>query len=414
MNHLKVDKTSKIAVSLMITLIVLGFSVIIAPSKAQNEEVIIGMDPAKLTVNEGELFNVTIYFKNFPTDPGIVAFQFKVTWDPTIITGIKMTEVLFHSVTPSDEQGNIWQLQHNVKAGYVEYAYTWQNITRAIEQGYAPISGNHTVAIITLNATTTGITTLEFAKLKIGGWAGGPLPVYHVNYPTSPLPENYILKKSTITVGNPPPLIIILSPQNMTYNKTPVNLTFTLSEPADWIGYSLDGQANVTITQNTTVTVSDGSHNIIVYANDTTGNMGVSEEKVYFTMDTTPPVASFTYSPETLEAKLIFGTYKWRISFNASGSHDSLTKIVSYTWDFGDESTGTGMVITHLYREAGTYNLTLTVKDAANNTGTETITITLTEPPSEVVPWWWIITSIAIPAVWGSAIGVYTLKTKKT
>ena len=46
---------------------------------------------------------------------------------------------------------------------------------------------------------------------------------------------------------------------------------------------------NVTISGNTTLTgFDDGSHYIIVYANDTAGNMGASNT-VYFTVDTNPP-----------------------------------------------------------------------------------------------------------------------------
>jgi len=86
-----------------------------------------------------------------------------------------------------------------------------------------------------------------------------------------------------------PPEINILSPQNTTYSTSSVPLTFTINELASWIGYSLDGQANVTITGNMTLTgLSDGQHNIIVYANDTAGNMG-SSDTVYFTIDITPP-----------------------------------------------------------------------------------------------------------------------------
>lgn len=57
-----------------------------------------------------------------------------------------------------------------------------------------------------------------------------------------------------------------------------------MSKSTPWIGYSLDGEANVTITGNTTLTnVSYGIHSIRVYTNDTSGNMG-SSDIVYFTV----------------------------------------------------------------------------------------------------------------------------------
>jgi len=85
------------------------------------------------------------------------------------------------------------------------------------------------------------------------------------------------------------PAIGILSPQNMTYSTGDVGLTFTVDESASWMGYSLDGQANVTIDGNTTLSgLSDGVHSVLVYANDTSGNSG-SSDIVYFSVDTIPP-----------------------------------------------------------------------------------------------------------------------------
>jgi len=86
-----------------------------------------------------------------------------------------------------------------------------------------------------------------------------------------------------------PPSIYTLSPENKTYSVDDVPLTFTVDEATSWIGYSLDSQANVTITGNTTLTsLADGSHSVVVYANDTAGSMGASST-VYFSVDTIPP-----------------------------------------------------------------------------------------------------------------------------
>jgi hypothetical protein len=66
-------------------------------------------------------------------------------------------------------------------------------------------------------------------------------------------------------------------------------LTFVVDEVTSWIGYSLNGEANVTISGSTTLTeLPEGSHTILIYANDTVGNLGYSDT-VYFTVDTTPP-----------------------------------------------------------------------------------------------------------------------------
>jgi len=83
-----------------------------------------------------------------------------------------------------------------------------------------------------------------------------------------------------------PPSISIVSPENKTYDTTDIPLTFTIDETVSWMAYSLDGQANVTITGNTTLSgLSDGSHSLRVYAKDTVGNTGASEI-IYFSIKT--------------------------------------------------------------------------------------------------------------------------------
>jgi hypothetical protein len=81
----------------------------------------------------------------------------------------------------------------------------------------------------------------------------------------------------------PPPSLFILLPQNQTYyfgNITlgSIPLNFTVNKATSWVGYSLDNQINATVSGNTTLTgLSDGQHSLILFANDTIGNMGASQ-----------------------------------------------------------------------------------------------------------------------------------------
>jgi len=107
----------------------------------------------------------------------------------------------------------------------------------------------------------------------------------------SEFPYTYIYEQLKIWSfpESTPPTIIIVSPENKTYSASTVPLTFNVDEPTVWIGYSLDGQMNETITGNITLpALPDDTYNIDVYANDTYGNMGKSST-VYFTVDTTEP-----------------------------------------------------------------------------------------------------------------------------
>jgi len=58
-----------------------------------------------------------------------------------------------------------------------------------------------------------------------------------------------------------------------------------------WMGYSLDGQDNVTINGNTTLDgLANGLHNVTVYARDELENTGTSET-ITFTVDAPFPTA---------------------------------------------------------------------------------------------------------------------------
>jgi hypothetical protein len=85
-----------------------------------------------------------------------------------------------------------------------------------------------------------------------------------------------------------PPKISILSIENKTYSADSIQLNFTTSEPVSQIIYSLDGQENVTINGNTTLTgLSEGDHNVTVYATDEAGKIGASET-IYFRIEFLP------------------------------------------------------------------------------------------------------------------------------
>jgi parallel beta-helix repeat protein len=77
--------------------------------------------------------------------------------------------------------------------------------------------------------------------------------------------------------------VSIGSPLNQTYTATSVTLTFDVSKTTSWIGYSLDGKANVTISEEATLSgLSYGSHSVTVYATGTGGESAY--ETVYFTI----------------------------------------------------------------------------------------------------------------------------------
>ena len=90
------------------------------------------------------------------------------------------------------------------------------------------------------------------------------------------------------------------------------------------------------------------------------------------TVSTTLPASSanFTFSPtDPLVGDTVF--------FNASSS--TVTG-GSYSWDFGDGSTGSGVTPTHAYGAARTYTVNLTVTNSNGQTATASKTVTVVQP----------------------------------
>jgi hypothetical protein len=91
-------------------------------------------------------------------------------------------------------------------------------------------------------------------------------------------PSNASTDLIEFTVDTTPPSITNVSPKNKTYLLSDIPLSFSIDETASQTSYSLDDQANVTISGNTTLAgLTEGNHTIVIYANDSMGNMGKSD-----------------------------------------------------------------------------------------------------------------------------------------
>ena len=72
------------------------------------------------------------------------------------------------------------------------------------------------------------------------------------------------------------------------------------------------------------------------------------------------------------------------IAFNGSTSSDPDGTIVSYAWNFGDGTTGTGATVNKVYANAGNFTATLTVTDNGGATGSATVAVTVTSPANQL------------------------------
>lgn len=128
-----------------------------------------------------------------------------------------------------------------------------------------------------LTGLTDGIHSLKVSALYVGNYSPAPYRI-----------ENFSVagcsKKIFFSIDTQPPEISILSPEPKTYNVTDISLNVTFSEPVSWVRYSLDEKANVTLNMNNTMgfdhlltDLSDGKHNLKLYACDRFGHTGASD-----------------------------------------------------------------------------------------------------------------------------------------
>jgi hypothetical protein len=93
------------------------------------------------------------------------------------------------------------------------------------------------------------------------------------------------------------------------------------------------------------------------------------------TISDLPPIASFTFSPSApLLGQLV--------TFNGSGSSDPDGTVSSYSWSFGDGSSGaTGVSTTHSYTHAGTFTVQLSVTDNSGSVAATARSLTVSPAP---------------------------------
>ncbi len=88
-----------------------------------------------------------------------------------------------------------------------------------------------------------------------------------------------------------------------------------------------------------------------------------------------PPVANFTYS-----------CVQNVCSFDGRSSTDENAATLTYSWNFGNGTTATGPVPTRTFTSAGTFTVTLTVKDEYALTGSTAQQVTIVEPSGNLPP----------------------------
>jgi hypothetical protein len=233
----------------------------------------------------GQNFTVAVIAENMSN---LYAIDLKLEWNTTYLECLNHTitvpvENYSYTVFPSPYSGILHLPVAIVKNDMNESSGVLRLICNS-ENPASSFTGNGTIFIMTFQVKNQSISDVDVSLCltQTEFVDSYTLPILHT------VTDGFV-RIPKLPPDTTPPAICILSPENKTFAVNHVPLIFTINESASWICYSLDDQPNVTIAQNTTLTgLLDATHKIIVYANDTFGNLGASE-MVYFADDTTPP-----------------------------------------------------------------------------------------------------------------------------
>ncbi|MGZ4790357.1 MAG: PKD domain-containing protein [Ilumatobacteraceae bacterium] len=195
-----------------------------------------------------------------------------------------------------------------------------------------------------------------------GGYAAQTTPIVANGKPNTP---------PTVSVTNTP-----------TSGTAPLDTGFTIAatDPdGDALSYKIDFGDGSSVVQGVVSAIP--IHHVYTAPGTYTARTEVTDGKVGVVRTARITVAL----SEPLKANAgddLTGVTNSSVSFDGTASVPRAA-ISSYSWDFGDGSTGAGSTIGHVYTAPGTYTATLTVRSGAQTSTDTTKVVIATPPPAE-------------------------------
>ncbi len=167
--------------------------------------------------------------------------------------------------------------------------------------------------------------------------------------------------------------------QTATVSGNPLTIFFDAGDstgsPISYTWYFGDGSAADTGSAlNHTFPIAGGYTVRLVISNEQ------EQHETTTVVHVTEPLSGNAPPLAVLSAGTAVGAAPFNIHFDASRSTDPDNDPLTFSWNFGDGTSGEGIEITHLYLNPGTYNPTLTVTDAKGGTATSSIPVIATAP----------------------------------
>jgi len=183
-----------------------------------------------------------------------------------------------------------------------------------------------------------------------------------------------------------PKAVINVTPSSSGY--APFTVSFDASNSTDISGIKSydwnfgDGSTGTGMTTNHTYN-NPGTYIVTLTVTDFYENKGIATISI-IVREVGCPNANIQVTPS------LTGIVPFTVAFDASGSsvnEESGSSITSYSWNFGDGNTNTGIITTHTYNNIGLYPVILTITDSNGKKDYATVIITVNEPgaPTAVI-----------------------------
>jgi len=287
----------------------------------------------------------------------------------TVVSGQATSNSLSFLARNSGGTGSVKLVEVNPSTGAVISTLATKNVSLATNvKGYiTDLSGltgtvhkGNTFGVM-LSISTTARSTNEVRWGKTNGGAG--------------LEQWFTVSESPSTGSNQAPVAKANGPYSGKMNE-PVSFSSAGStDPDGTLAYVWDfGDGGISTDANPTYSyAATGVYTVKLTVTDAAG-----------ASSTSTTTATITYSFGTNQLPVadagpdVTTTARTVITFNGSGSYDIDGTITSYAWNFGDNSTGSGVTATHSYTKTGTYTVNLTVTDDKGATTYDTAIVTIT------------------------------------
>jgi PKD repeat protein len=169
---------------------------------------------------------------------------------------------------------------------------------------------------------------------------------------------------TTVTVNQAPKASFTVTVGKVVNGSAPVTFTDTSTDDAG-IKSRVWSDASTTATLTKSYPVGVHSMNLSVTDTDDVTNSFTSSFEVKDVIDTTPPIANYTYVIDGL-----------KVTFTDTSTDN--VGVTSYAWDFGNGTTSIVRNPTVTYAAAGTYNVSLRASDVAGNISpVKTVSVTV-------------------------------------